>query len=121
MGGRKGARKHGFVLPFTPPLPTACDLTIIASFDETGLTLKGGEARLPAVTPEAIEARLFPTKTPPLKSMFLVCTARSGSSLLMGRLAAHPNVVAAKHPIHEIRMTYLLCSGLAGADQPGKS
>ena len=56
--GPHGAREHRFMLPFTPPLSTARDQRITVAFAETGLMLKGGEARIRAFTPDEIEARL---------------------------------------------------------------
>ena len=108
---------HGFeveaeFLPLSPFVRHDVEIAFAAG----GRVLRGGAARIPALG-SALDAREEGQRLP----LVVTTTGRSGSSLLMARLAAHPAIlVAREHPFELKLLTYhahLLATLLAGADR----
>jgi hypothetical protein len=90
--------KHGFRFEFGWPLSPfrANDVRVIDQHDRG--PLPGGERTLPA--------RVAPQRSDPLP-VCVTSTGRAGTSLLMGRLAAHPEIaVAGAHPYEVKQLEY---------------
>ena len=91
--------RYGFHLDEYPmPLSAFIDNEVEVVFAATGEPVPGGRAVMPAIgTPRSMsESRLAP--------VIVTSTGRSGSSLLMGRLARHPEILVARSHPHELKL-----------------
>ncbi len=84
---------HGFSYEFSPELPSGMEIRIAVRDRRTGRLLSQGEVTLPA---EPAEAALTP--------ILVTAVGRSGTTLLMGKLAQSADIVVAEAPPYEIRL-----------------
>jgi hypothetical protein len=100
--GQFGRGEHGFSGRFTPPLPAAMAYTVSISFEADGAPLVHGQARFyPDSIPKPAGAISLPQ---PLRPLLVTSLGRSGSTLLMHRLRAHPHIVVPGETPYENRV-----------------
>ena len=92
--GKYGEGRHGFQWRISPPLPVDLLDRISVRFSRTGAVLPGGEImRLP--------------KQGDLSPILITAPGRSGTTLMMGRLALSPLIcIAESHPFEVRLMAY---------------
>ena len=93
--------RYGFHLDEYPmPLSAFIDNEVEVVFAATGDPVPGGRAVMPAIgTP-----KLGQERGGRLAPVIVTSTGRSGSSLLMGRLARHPEILVARSHPHELKL-----------------
>jgi hypothetical protein len=87
--GRYGAGRHGFHHVFTPPLPPLTTERVTVRFARTGAILPNGDAAL--------------SRWQPLSPILITAPGRSGTTLLMSRLARLPQITVGEMHPYEVR------------------
>jgi hypothetical protein len=87
--GRFGQGRHGFRYEFSPPLPAALQLRVCVRFAATGAVLRDASKTLGEA---------------PLRPILVTAPGRSGTTFLMGRLAARPEICIAEALPYEVRL-----------------
>jgi hypothetical protein len=104
--------RYGFELIFNPCLSVFAEQRIEVKFDATGLILPKGSRTLrrppsAQATSVPMEARILtplPHTSGSLFPIILTSAGRSGGTLLMQKLASHPQIVVAERYPFEIRL-----------------
>jgi hypothetical protein len=93
--GRYGFRLTDGLLPLSPFI----DNDVAITFVRTGGPLQGGTITLPALA-----AAADGDGTDLLRPVVVTATGRSGTSLLMARLATHPDILVAREHPYELKL-----------------
>ncbi len=94
--GRYGFHLDDYPMPLSPFIDNEVDVVFAA----TGEAVPGGRAVIQAIgTPRPTQER-----GGRLSPVIVTSTGRSGSSLLMGRLAQHPEILVARSHPHELKL-----------------
>ncbi|HEX4262152.1 MAG TPA: sulfotransferase [Acetobacteraceae bacterium] len=96
-GGRELVR-IGFDHDFRPPLSLYSPNRLEVRFAETGEPVPGGTRSFPA-----IQVQIAPPPSP-LAPLLLTALGRSGTTLMMSRLAEHPRIVVARTYPYEVKL-----------------
>ncbi len=93
---------------FAPPLPVGAGHHLRVLTGKAQRALPNGEVDIPALSPESVEEQLGGIDVRGITGLFVTAMPRSGTTLMMQKLAAHPQILAASHTIYEHPMASYL-------------
>jgi len=99
--GRFGDGLHGFTFTFPERLDPERDHHVTVRYTEDGKLLPNGEHRLVSARAAALPTALLGDVLTPI---LVTAPGRSGTTLLMGLLAASPDIIAAELVPYELRL-----------------
>lgn len=101
-------RRRLFRHTFTPPLALFEPHRLRVITGKAQRPLPNGEVEIPALVPGDFKQALADVMLDDLNGVFITAMPRSGTTLMMQRLAAHPQIIAALHSIYEHPMASYL-------------
>ena len=114
--GGFGDGNHGFLHYFDRPLPMTRAFNIAVRDAATGALMPGGAFSLP---PEPIAPVRGLPAVPTLTPVLVTSAGRSGSTLLMGRLRQHPDIIVADQPPFEMKQATYYAKAFDVLTSPG--
>lgn len=109
--GKFGEGRHAFHYSFSPPLSPHRRHEVSVEADGAGKPLSKGQITFEPIGTAEIERALASAADRQLRPVYVTFVGRSGSTMLMTKLAAHPEIVAGKvYPLEvQISSYYAHC------------
>lgn len=115
-----GSGKHGFVHRFLPPLPFDQEFSIKVVYAQTQQLIPNGERKLEAYSSATLGQIAAGVRGDrPLIPIYVTALPRSGTTLLMSKLNAHPNISVADIYPFELKLATYCGNAMRVLTHPG--